>query len=199
MSIIDHLEKMLAENYRKEIDQEENVWRSLPFFAATLALQLAAVVGLAGKLPPLDGAYFWWVSIPIWSAAVATLATLVCMTAAIAPARFRYVASEPALRDYALQLLEAEVAQQKAAAADSAGSAATERDGPSIGAGSQGDALSVFKRELALQYGLASHNNRRINQRRAKLRSVAGLCVLASVLATLVLVGVTFHFHVMKG
>ncbi|HEY8288257.1 MAG TPA: hypothetical protein VIG49_03240, partial [Acetobacteraceae bacterium] len=41
-STLDHIEKTLADAYRKEIDQEENVWRSLPFFAATLALQLAA-------------------------------------------------------------------------------------------------------------------------------------------------------------
>jgi hypothetical protein len=42
-STLDHIEKTLADAYRKEIDQEENVWRSLPFFAATLALQLAAM------------------------------------------------------------------------------------------------------------------------------------------------------------
>lgn len=41
--ILDHIGKTLADQYRKEIDQEENVWRSLPFFAATLALQVAAL------------------------------------------------------------------------------------------------------------------------------------------------------------
>ncbi len=40
---IDYLEKLFGEAHRKEIDQEENVWRSLPFFAATLALQLAGL------------------------------------------------------------------------------------------------------------------------------------------------------------
>jgi hypothetical protein len=42
-----HIEKFLADTYRKEIDQEENVWRSLPFFAATLALELAALFNLS--------------------------------------------------------------------------------------------------------------------------------------------------------
>ena len=46
-----HIEKTLAESYRKEIDQEENVWRSLPFFAATLALQLAALFQMIDRLP----------------------------------------------------------------------------------------------------------------------------------------------------
>ena len=48
-----HIEKTLAEAYRKEIDQEENVWRSLPFFAATLALQLAAIFQVIARLPPM--------------------------------------------------------------------------------------------------------------------------------------------------
>jgi hypothetical protein len=48
-----HIEKTLADAYRKEIDQEENVWRSLPFFAATLALQLAAIFQVITRLPPM--------------------------------------------------------------------------------------------------------------------------------------------------
>lgn len=50
-STLDHIEKTLADAYRKEIDQEENVWRSLPFFAATLALQLAAMFQIVDRLP----------------------------------------------------------------------------------------------------------------------------------------------------
>lgn len=41
--LIDYLEKTFSDAYRKEVEQEENVWRTLPFFAATLALQLAAL------------------------------------------------------------------------------------------------------------------------------------------------------------
>jgi hypothetical protein len=63
--LLDHLEKTLADSYRKEIDQEENVWRSLPFFAATLALQMAAIVGLVEKLPSRDGGSFWWIAVPL--------------------------------------------------------------------------------------------------------------------------------------
>ncbi len=55
--LLDHLEKTFADAYRKEIDQEENVWRSLPFFAATLALQLAGLAQVrdwvAGSSGPL--------------------------------------------------------------------------------------------------------------------------------------------------
>ncbi len=36
-SALDHIEKTLAAAYRREIEQGENVWRSLPVFAATIA------------------------------------------------------------------------------------------------------------------------------------------------------------------
>ncbi len=54
-----YLERTLADSYRKEIDQEENVWRSLPFFAATLALQLAALFQIIDKLPDPTTATGW--------------------------------------------------------------------------------------------------------------------------------------------
>jgi hypothetical protein len=48
---LNYIERTLADSYRKEIDQEENVWRSLPFFAATLALQVATLFQVIDKLP----------------------------------------------------------------------------------------------------------------------------------------------------
>ena len=39
----DYLEKLLGNLYRKEIDNEENIWRSLSFFSATLAVEVAVV------------------------------------------------------------------------------------------------------------------------------------------------------------
>lgn len=42
-STLDHIEKTPADSYRREIEQEQNLWRSLPFFAATLVSELAAM------------------------------------------------------------------------------------------------------------------------------------------------------------
>ena len=56
---LDHIERTLAEAYRKEIDQEENVWRSLPFFIAALALELAALFQAVGRMPPPGTAWRW--------------------------------------------------------------------------------------------------------------------------------------------
>ena len=56
---IDYLETLFGEAYRKEIDQEENVWRSLPFFAATLALQLAGFAQIRDWVGGAAGWTFW--------------------------------------------------------------------------------------------------------------------------------------------
>jgi hypothetical protein len=45
--ILDHVEKTVADKYRKEIDQEENVWRTLPFFVAALSLEVAELTQVA--------------------------------------------------------------------------------------------------------------------------------------------------------
>jgi hypothetical protein len=75
---LSHIESILSDAYRKEIDQEENVWRSLPFFAATLALELAALFQLITRLPPLETKAGWA------SLALLTLAGLL-MFAALMP------------------------------------------------------------------------------------------------------------------
>lgn len=168
---LDHLEKTLADNYRKELDQEENVWRSLPFFAAALALQLAAIVNLVQYLPHSDDAVSAWIAVPAAATAISTVASLVFIAAAIAPARFKYLAPEPDLVRYAAELDNE-----------------TDLD-PS------NDAQKNFKEGLVAQYALATDWNRRINQRRAQRRSIAGLFVLASILSTLILVAVVLYLE----
>lgn len=179
---LDHIEKTFADGYRKEIDQEENVWRSLPFFAATLALQIAALAGVADRLPPLVGAGRWWVLAPLLTAGGSTCLALLGMAAAIYPVRFAYLSPEPELLDYVQTLDEAERANPPAEAV-TAGAA---RD----------DAVTALKTELAKQYAAATHRNRRINQRRALFRSVSGLFTLLSVLSILVVVAVAMRHHI---
>jgi hypothetical protein len=48
--LLDHVEETFSDSYRKEIDQEENVWRSLPFFAASLSLQIVTIIGVSAMI-----------------------------------------------------------------------------------------------------------------------------------------------------
>src|ERR1700723_1883062 len=94
---LDHIEQTLADAYRKEIDQEENIWRSLPFFAATIAFQFAAISHVLLRLPnKADGA--WWdVSAATVLAGLCILAALWFLALSISPDRFTYVSDEPLL------------------------------------------------------------------------------------------------------
>lgn len=160
---LDHIEKTLADAYRKEIDQEENVWRSLPFFAATLAFQLAALVQLLGHMPPAGTPGARIALLCALLAGVATASALAFLIRSVQPVRFRYIASEPDLLAYAEGLEQ------------------DQKDGGP-------EALPALKRTLARQYAEATQHNREINQMRVWRRSVAGLATLVSVLATLALV-----------
>jgi hypothetical protein len=175
---LSHIERTLADAYRKEIDQEENVWRSLPFFAATLALELAALFQLIARLPPI-GTLTGWLSLLLSTlAGLLMLAALCLLAACIAPARYRYVEAEPLLLRDTDDLIRAELAPENQG-----------RDDPV-------DALATLKRRLASQYGDAAYHNRQINKQRRWRRDIAGLLVLGSVLTILLLVTVAFAYYI---
>ena len=174
---LSHLEKTLADTYRKEIDQEENVWRSLPFFAATLALQLAAVFQLIHRLPSA-GTWPGVVSEGLLALTGLLMFGALCLLAAsIAPVRFEYVSPGPILLRYAEGLIREEQLAQSRGLDDAV------------------DATALLKRKLAHQYAVATEHNRLINKRREAMRGIAGLLVVASVLTTLLLVTDVFAFY----
>jgi hypothetical protein len=164
-----HIEKTLADSYRKEIDQEENVWRTLPFFTATLTLQLAALYQLAERMPsPLT--YVGATTLVLLSVTVILIfLALRNLISAVTPRDFRYVASEPDLLGYANQLIAYEAMPVE------------ERE-------EAFNALIALKQELATQYAAAAHNNRQINKDRELKRSEAGKLMLWSMILTVVLV-----------
>ncbi len=167
---LDHLEKTFVESYRKELDQEENVWRSLPFFAATLALQVAALAQVRDWLGATAGLVGWTAAVLLLLAAGATLAALLFLAWSILPTELRYVAREPDLLRYA-----------------EAVRACAEADGATPGAASA-TAHAAVRATLVEQYALATDHNRTVNQRRAARRNRAGLATLCSVLLFMALV-----------
>ncbi len=182
--LLDHLERTFAESYRKEIDQEENVWRSLPFFAATLALQLAAFAQIRDWVAGTGGAMFVSAAILLGAAGAATMAALGCLALSVRTANFLRVAREPAF------LLYVEQVRANARAAAAAGA-----DDQSIAEA----ALALVKETLVKQYATAADSNRQVMEGRARWRIRAGLATLTSVfimlaLATLVVVS-NMHAH----
>lgn len=172
-----HIEKALADAYRREIDQEENVWRSLPFFTATLALQLTAVFQVVDRLPPLQTWTGLLSLLLLIVSGLFSLVALVLLAASVYPAEFTYIATEVSLLDYTERLIRDE---------QDLGSQALE---------APLSAVAILKSDLARQYAEATIHNREINKVRERRRSIAGLMTICSVLTTLLLVGTSLAYY----
>jgi hypothetical protein len=174
---LSHIEKSLADSYRKEIDQEENVWRSLPFFATTIALQIAALGQFISWLPPLGTIYSLFAIALLSISGLLMLTALALLAMCIKPAKFQYIAREPLLFRYAEDLIAAE------RAADAAGNA------------NPPTAIESLQKQMAIQYAVGADHNRRITKRRELIRTWAGLAIIGSMTATLFLVATVLIFH----
>jgi hypothetical protein len=170
-----YIEKTLADSYRKEIDQEENVWHSLPFFTATLALQVTALVQIFSKLPAPATALGIFASGLLVCTALLDLIALGFLCLSIWPRRFNYVASEPELLNYAQGLIRDE----------EEGEADETQERPA-------SALVTLKWTLARQYAIGADHNRQINKQRERWRARAGLSIVFAVLVTFFLVATIY-------
>jgi hypothetical protein len=174
---LDRLETLFAEQYRREIEQEENVWRSLPFFSATLAVEVAILGQAAPLLLSVSGGLAAFVGLVGASLALLILGVLQALLQSIRRQPFSYISAEGELLDYASRL-EAVI-------------------DPADPAGPQ-EVARLLQRRLLEQYRAANEANRRINERRGQARARAGVLLLASIVATLALVGVTLTHQVMS-
>lgn len=172
---ISHVEQLLAASYYREIDHEDGIWRSLPFFAATLALENAALFQILTRLPPAGTVPGKLSAILLTIIGLTMIVALVLLTRCFAPTRFRYIAEESGWLRYAGELIAAE--------RETAGT-----DTPVHAAGE----LSLT---LARQYAAAIAHNRRVNQRRDLLRAQATLAVACSVLLIMLLIGVDIVYQ----
>gem|GEM_PF-1184564 len=101
----EYVEKLVSESFKRELDQEENVVRSLPFFATSIGVLMTLVGFARSALPALTWevwsvlAYGFLAGILISLAAV-----LVFLYQAVYERRFLYPMAEPELIGYATQL-----------------------------------------------------------------------------------------------
>jgi hypothetical protein len=52
--VAQYLERVISDSYKREFDQEENVWRTLPFFATSIGLLVGLATLLHSALPPFS-------------------------------------------------------------------------------------------------------------------------------------------------
>ncbi len=159
------LERLLTSLYLKELEQEENIWRSLPFFSAALALEVVAVNQVIPVAANLAGAWRWVIAAAGAVQALLLLGVLLFLYRSIRRQVFSYVSSGGDLIGY-LRELEASSA------------------GPD-------EADEQLRRTLVEQLATAADANRAGNQARAGERARAGILLLASLVTTFFIVGAT--------
>jgi hypothetical protein len=105
MSADEYLEKIVSDAFKREFDQDENVVRSLPFFAAALVL-VVTTLGFVGRdLPELAITFLSITAHLLLAAAgVCICGVLVHLVNAVRPRSYQLPASETLLRDWTAEL-----------------------------------------------------------------------------------------------
>ena len=168
----EYLERIFSDAYKRESDQDENVARSLPFFAAALTL-LATTLGLVRPaIPPFEVAAYPLVAYAALLGIGITVVLVLCfLLVAVRPRRFAYLASEAELRRYADDLRSF---YQHAEA----------------GAEAIDDAVVADVRKLLLdQYAAAAMQNRANNMARMLARTRATTALVIALFCAFALIG----------
>lgn len=102
MNLEEYIEKILSDAYKREGDQEENVQRSLPFFAASLAV-IAAILGVvARKFPnPSWEFYPWMLYFLVGLIFISVCIIFYHLWQAVKPRPFTHIMKEDALVSFA--------------------------------------------------------------------------------------------------
>ena len=100
----DYLEKLFFENYKKEIDQEENIWRTVPVFVAAIALELTALIQLRADIARLSGAYLAVCAAAAGIFLISLGVMAFFLIQAVRPRKFSYLAPETDLLAFAKEI-----------------------------------------------------------------------------------------------
>lgn len=105
MDTNEYLETLVAESYKRELDQEENVVRSLPFAAAALAVVSTIMVVIRGYVPSRAIGFYpaaVWIFLIAFGVSVAL--ALCFLFLAVAAKRLQYLSPPNELYSYVIDL-----------------------------------------------------------------------------------------------
>lgn len=175
MPLDDYLEKFATDGYRQQIADEENVMRSLPFFATALAVIIAGLAAVKNLIPAFSMHHIF--PIVVWSVFVllglCLVTSMVFLFVAVRRRRFEYVMNEVALHNYAAQLREFYDADRNLTNAQR-----------------EEAVLEDIRTEVYRQTREAANHNRHINFLRAAARAQALWFLLVAIFLALVLVAI---------
>jgi hypothetical protein len=175
----EYLEKLVAAAYKQEVDQDENIARSLPFFAAALAV-LATVLGFVRDLlPPFELSAFAVVSYSCLAfIALAVGVVIWFLGDAVRPRRCAYLMDEIALRAYAKKLDEFYRGDEDALD------------------GLEDAVVDDLRAAMIEQYAAGAMQNRANNAARVRARSYALSALVAALGFAFLLIGAILMQHI---
>lgn len=174
MGMQDYVEAVVKDGFRHELEQDENVIRSLPFFATSLGL-LATVLSVtrADLCLPDRGPFSLALGIVLGLLGLSVTATLVFLFRAISPRRFAYPMQGTDFVAYAAGVVEAYRAGQE--------------DGGDEAVPLEKLALAEVRATRIQQLAEATEVNRRNNLARNGARAVALTALLAAITSAFLL------------
>jgi hypothetical protein len=180
--VSEYLEKILSDAYKREIDQEENVVRSLPFVAATLAVLFTIISLSRESIPKYTNSYYENFIYALLILLIAAVSLIIWyLLIAVRPRRFEYLMSEKDLKQYADDLRHY-YSQIHTRASDI-----------------EQKLMVDLRQTMVDQYSVGAMNNRanNVSRARARARSFTSL-VVALGLAFMLLVTISVH-EALKG
>ena len=171
----DYLEKLFADAYRREVEQEENVVRSLPIIAAIASITLLVLREFGDGVPAFDWSVLAFVVHSlILLIGAAFLYVLFFLFVALRPRRYEHPDDEIDIRSVAEATLEHYQNEGKSAEV------------------AEAIALRGIRRQMIEQFASAATNNREQNLRRQRARSEAFNGLVAALALAFVLVGTIY-------
>ena len=171
----EYLEKLSADAYKRELEQEENVVRSLPFIAAIASVTLLVLREFGDGLPPPDGSF---AALALHGLMVGIgltfLYVFVFLFMALRSRRYRYPIDELEIRRIADELIDYYANE------DLSGGEADDA------------ALRDLRRQMIEQFSAAATNNRQQNELRHAARSKAFNGLILGVALSLMFVGTIY-------
>jgi len=187
------VEQYATDGFKRQLEQEENIVRSLPSFAASLAL-LGTVFGYAGRnLEPFQVGCM--PSVLVWGFAGATLVlvglVVIGLLGAVWPRQYLYPIEEEAFAAYA-------TAMERQITATAAQNPVYLETGDPMGPAVEESVTKALRERLIKEYAESATWNRRINGRRQRSRSLALICLLLAIAVAILAGGTTFARDHMK-
>lgn len=177
---IKYLGELAQASFARQAELDESVWRSLPFFAAALALGVTLLNGVAAGLPALSAGPLAVASnILMWLSVLAFVWTLRWFWEVVKARTYAYPASDVEVWSYAEQVTRYH--------------AALGLLGPSL----DEQVVNDLRTFMAGQLGDAARTNLANNQRRLKARSQLLLFVMVGFVLVILAQGITYGGNVL--